>query len=382
MGMLNLPIRIKKLEGLRMKEGEERRLKKWFYKHFLDADTLDFEAEIDRSLTIQENKEILKEKFQTAYKPTKKDIKEELDRQKAQEKKFMNEQERELIKQFKESPIEDLKLKAFEIPAHLVRMVCRGLTNGVMLIGSGGVGKSYTTINIVKEEGKSWEYLDTFTTPLSLYQYLYDHNGQILILDDVYGLMTDPKAVSVLKSALWEANGHRIVSMNTTARENESYPQAFEFTGRIIIISNKINLKEENIKALVTRIPYYEFKFSDKEILSIMKSIVALPYGNTTLEQRQEAFRLIKSMVTGIEEINIRTLITTYKYIMYDKDKARELLKATTHINEDLLVVKEAIERYSDSKSQLEYWTEETGKGRRMFYYKKNQYLKKIGVKK
>ena len=116
-------------------------------------------------------------------------------------------------------------------------------------------------INTIKKEKRDFVYLNTYTTPLALYKYLYDNKDKLIVLDDVMGLFNNEKTLALLKSALWEVDGKRLITMNTTSRLLEGYPLIFEFKGQVIFLSNRIK-ENEHITALLSRTEKYIIDFT------------------------------------------------------------------------------------------------------------------------
>lgn len=361
--------------------------KKWYLKAFKEAHenrTIDVFAEYDRKLNIAENKNLFLGKFNALLNS---DYKLELQAKQTQkaEEKFkieqlnkIKEEEKKLIKEWKKSDFEEINIKSFDVPKHFLKMLCRGFCNSVVLVGEGGIGKSYLTINILKEEKQDFEYLNTHTSPLELYKWIYYNKDKVLIFDDVKGLLDNEKSVSILKACLWETDGKRMVTMNTTDRYLQDVPKIFEFKGKMIILANKLNLNDEHLNALITRTNYFELNFSYKEKLRIMSEIMKKPYKNTQLTDRQKALDLlIKNTDITTQDLNFRTLIKTFDYLLYDEKKAENLLISTLKIDENLKLVKELMESAKSVNEQIAEFILKTGKSR-ITYFRYKEQIKKL----
>ena len=349
--------------------------KKWLIKAFGEnIDKVDFESEYDKTLNFDENKNHFTEKFSREFCDEYKEyilLKDEKAKEQAQKEIMQNQvkkQEKELINEWRKSDYQDIDIKSFDIPKHYIQMVCRGICNSCILIGSGGTGKTFMTINILKKEKCNFVYQNTYTTSLELYKYLYDNKDKVIILDDVEGL-DNPKSLAILKSALWETDGKRIITMNTADRVLQEIPKIFEFKGKIIMLSNRLNEKDEHTQALITRSNYYELNFSYKEKLRIMKEITKKEYKNTNLELREKALNLVvKNTDIYTNELNFRTLIKTYDLLLYDKNRAEKLLKATLKINTDIKLITELMKNDKSINEQIEEFRLKTGKSRATYF--------------
>ena len=350
-------------------KGISNKFLNWFYKAFKEnADTLDLNAEYDLDLSLEENKKLFAEKFSSLFCA---EYKEEINLKNAKEveqaqKELMiseiKKEEQKLIENWKKSDYQDIDIKSFDTPRHFIRMLCKGITNSVILVSEGGLGKSYLTINEIKKEKKDFVYQNTYSSPLELYKLLYWNRDKIIIFDDVKGLFEE-KAIAILKACLWETDGKRIATMNTIDRVMEDVPKIFEFKGQIIILANKINLNDVHISALVSRSNYFELNFTYKEKLRIMGEITKKPYKKTDIQLRKKALDLIiKNTDITTEDLNFRTLIKTYDLLLYDEKKAENLLKATIKIDEEVKLVMDLMKSNNSVNEQIAEFRLKTGK--------------------
>ena len=195
-------------------------------------------------------------------------------------------------------------------------------------------------------------------------------------------VMNDEKIINILKGALRENNGKRIVEMHTIERILQETPKRFNFTGHIIIIANKINLKSENVLAIKDRTHYEELDFSYKEMLKIMSNIIKTDFPNTTFDLRKKALELIKE-TTDIttNELNFSTLIRAFDYLNYNPKQAKELLISTLNIDEENKFVYELMKSNEDIETQVIKYKLETAKSRSSFYRIKQQINKELKQK-
>src|SRR5210317_2127960 len=88
--------------------------------------------------------------------------------------------------------------------AHHVRLVARGMSNGLCVYGSrGGLGKTRIVLKTLLEELRRPVILNGHITPLSLYQNLFHNSNELIFLDDCDSLYRNLAALGILRSALW-----------------------------------------------------------------------------------------------------------------------------------------------------------------------------------
>ena len=126
--------------------------------------------------------------------------------------------------------------------AHHVRLVCRGLSNGLFCYGAiGGLGKSKVIAETLSSEQQNYVLLNSHITALSLYATLFHHRtGKVIWLDDCDGLYHDLKILGILRSALWGQNG-RVITYSSS--QLGDLPSSFEFESRLIMTANTIPKK-------------------------------------------------------------------------------------------------------------------------------------------
>ena len=128
----------------------------------------------------------------------------------------------------------------FEFLAKFTKMVANKEIKSLVVLGEGGLGKTFTIDESLNSVGFKKEdlYISKGTsTARGLFETLYDNNGKLIIFDDNDGVFGDDDSSNILKAAL-DSYDHRIITWSAKMNKNSEYPKQFEFTGRIIFISN------------------------------------------------------------------------------------------------------------------------------------------------
>jgi hypothetical protein len=190
-------------------------------------------------------------------------------------------------------------------------MVANGTSPSLIVTGQGGLGKTHTVLETIKEMGlKESEYavFKGFSTARALYNTLYDNNDKVLIFDDYDSVLENKVSINILKSAL-DSYDKREITWNSM-RKNDKYPSKFEFTGRIIFISNKD--KKDIDQALLTRSLVVDLSMTKEEKINRMVSIIRDILPNSPLEDKYEALSFLDNN-DNVVELSLRSLIKVTK---------------------------------------------------------------------
>src|SRR3990167_1167750 len=285
-------------------------------------------------------------------------------------------QEQSLLDSWKQSKYwkESIESESYFEMINYIRMVAMGLSNGAIISGEGGLGKSFTTISILNQENPNYAYTDSYSTPIAFYAWIYKNKTNILVLDDVVGILEDKRGNAYLKSALWEVNGKRIINNMSMKPPIDEFgmpiPDHFEFTGGIIILTNSLNTKKPHIKSILTRVNHNHIIIGFEEKIKIIEKISKKPYGNLSETSRKEIFEFIKQKSSeSTEELNLRTLVKVYNFYEYSrkigsKDLWKRLAMGLLKKDDKLLLMEELEKQEIPVVDKVKKFNELTGMGR------------------
>jgi len=215
----------------------------------------------------------------------------------------------------------------FQFVDQLVSMVATKQTPSCIITGEGGLGKSYTVLESLKNAGlkdisefevgesvpnmKAFRVIKGFSTAKGLYRILFENQNNIVVFDDCDSVLRDVDALNLLKGAL-DSFDKRLITWNTSV-DNDGLPRFFQFKGGVVFISNmpadKIN------QALKSRSMNIDLSMNVDQKLDrmqfIMNSSTFLP--NVPLSYKEDALSVIKDFKNEATELSLRTLITVTK---------------------------------------------------------------------
>lgn len=217
----------------------------------------------------------------------------------------------------------------FQFVDQMVMMLAEGDQASVVLTGPGGLGKSHTVIHslisagyedISNAEGidmsdypevKAFKKVSGYMTPKGLYRELYENRTSVLVFDDIDSILQNEISINILKAAL-DSYSTRIISYKADIKDLD-LPKSFEFTGRVVFISNLSSTKID--QAIISRSLSVDLSMTNSEKIDRMKFL--LTQGNFMPqydpEYKNDALSLIESVKDRVKELSLRTLIQVTK---------------------------------------------------------------------
>ncbi len=276
---------------------------------------------------------------------------------------------------------------------HYILLIARGLSNGLFVVGPGGLGKSHTINKALSEEGINPVLLNSHCTPLALYRTFYfNRTGKVLWLDDCDSIYGNLHILGLLRSALWGI-GQRIITYSSSQLPDD-LPARFVFDSRVIFCANTIPKRNEAFKAVLTRVDTFELTATNEEIIEQMRFLANRGFESLSPEECHEVVSFIEA-AGGTRRLSMRLLEPSWRKYAYALktpnvdwkalvncqldslnagDNTPKPVDSKTH---DLDCLKEAIRQFPASvKDQEKFWGKATGKSRASFYRLKRAFDK------
>jgi hypothetical protein len=217
----------------------------------------------------------------------------------------------------------------FGFVSDMVTMLAIGDQASVIVTGPGGLGKSFTVTQALRQAGlqdvsltedfevgeaiskSAYRVIKGYSTPKGLYRTLYENRNGVIVFDDCDSVLKDPVSLNLLKGAL-DSYSRRIISWRADLRDDD-LPTTFEFKGRVIFISN---LSSNQIdQAIITRSMAVDLSMTPQQKIERMKFILDsdefMPEFPRAM--KLDALNLINSLRDTVKELSLRTLIQVTK---------------------------------------------------------------------
>ena len=236
------------------------------------------------------------------------------------------------VKEAQARPSEFSINQRFDFVTQMVNMVAKASMPSVIITGEGGLGKTYTVLKALERAGlknitdlaefavgtkfnvsKCYRVVKGFSTAKGLYRTLFESNGSTIVFDDCDSILKDDVATNLLKGAL-DSYSKRYISWMADMRDDD-LPKTFEFTGRVIFISNRQMDKID--QAVRTRAMCVDLSMTEQQKIErmevISKSDEFLP--EIPVLHKQAAVAFLKTMVGQVSNMSPRSLIAVSKIV-------------------------------------------------------------------
>ncbi len=198
----------------------------------------------------------------------------------------------------------------------LTRMVGRGVQPSLVVTGMAGMGKTHivknTLIELGLKESSDFVHFKGRATAAGLFITLYQNSDKVIILDDCDSVFKDDDAVNILKAALDSYDTRRISYISSKQLKDEygdPIPAHFEFTGRIIFISNISQNKLD--EAIRSRSFVADISMTTAQLFTRMEQLMGKMETTIPMAAKEQALAIMKDLHSKYEgvAVNLRSFI-------------------------------------------------------------------------
>ena len=268
----------------------------------------------------------------------------------------------------------------------LVEFACDGKLKSLLIYGGPGTGKTFTIMKVIKDKGlvsgKDYVKMSGKASPIKIYETLFMYrNGGMVVFDDLDSMWRNEDATNILKAALdtspvreisWDSNNtaniskmsketqedymarldRQIAGESEPAAEDDEdddysdslddkpkkgkakaakklkFPATFEFTGRVVFISNL--KKEEFDTAIMSRSAKIDMSLTAQEMLKRMRAIIGgLGGDDVPIEKKTELLdHLLHMNKSGeLDQVTMREFIKGMNILRSGAPNWKDLVK-------------------------------------------------------
>lgn len=206
----------------------------------------------------------------------------------------------------------------FDFIGKFTKLAATGIIPGLVVTGSGGLGKTYTVLSTLNKMGLKedtigsvdgdYVFIKGYTTPRNLYTTLFYNNGKTIVFDDCDSSFKDPIGANLFKAAL-DSYERRIISWGAESKDDE-VPSRFEFTGKVIFISNMS--MEKFPQAILSRSMLVDLTLSMEEKVERIEQIFK-EEKRYDKDDKAEVLEFVKINMTKFKDLNLRSAMNVLK---------------------------------------------------------------------
>jgi len=217
----------------------------------------------------------------------------------------------------------------FGFVSDMVTMLAIGDQASVIVTGPGGLGKSFTVTQALRQAGlqdvsltedfevgeaiskNAYRVVRGYSTAKGLYRALYENRNGVLVFDDTDSILRDPVSLNLLKAAL-DSYSRRIITYRADIRDDD-LPQSFEFKGRVVFISNLSSSQID--QAILSRSMVVDLSMTTQQKVDRMRYLIDAPefMPEFSRAMKLDALNLIDDVKDRVRELSLRSLIQCTK---------------------------------------------------------------------
>jgi len=238
----------------------------------------------------------------------------------------------------------------FDMLRDMTKAVKKGAVRAMIVSGPPGVGKSHGVEEVLARyetmeslgAGKKFEVVKGAMSPIGLYVKLFNFKDKdnVIVFDDCDAVFEEPLALNILKAAL-DSKKKRTIHWNTDSFKlrNEGVPDAFEFQGSAIFITNldfrdvKSKKIRSHLEALESRCHYMDLTIkTEREKMLRIEQVIRdgmLDTYKLSDEIKDEIIDFVDINKKRLRELSLRTVLKVADLAVAFPDKWEAMAENT-----------------------------------------------------
>jgi hypothetical protein len=235
----------------------------------------------------------------------------------------------EKVEETDEQVVERIR-ERFDMLKDMTKAVKKGDVRAMIVSGPPGVGKSHGVEEVLERYdtlaalggATKYEVVKGAMSPIGLYVKLFNYKDKdnVLVFDDCDAIFEEPLALNILKAAL-DSKKKRTIHWNTDSFKlrNEGVPDAFEFQGSAIFITNldfrdvKSKKIRSHLEALESRCHYMDLTIkSERDKMLRIAQVIQdgmLDTYKLSDEVKTEIIDFVDINKKRLRELSLRTVL-------------------------------------------------------------------------
>jgi hypothetical protein len=249
--------------------------------------------------------------------------------------------------------------------------------HALIIEGPAGYGKTTAVDDALLVAGVKGVHLGAYSTPLNLFNFLYENRQSVLIIDDCAGLFNDQNSMAILKAATWGQGQGRTIRWGSTS--SKAAIDEFVFHGKLIIICNSFPGTPDAEAVRSRSFPYkIDVTVNRAKELLVNASNDKKWYPDTEKANLVAKFVVSRLNQNTLPQISYRTLQMGYELAMHNQDTWQLLLGAMIQVKPEnpKQLIRKLTKEDLKVKDQLEKFEKATGLKRRTFF----KYRKELNI--
>ncbi len=208
------------------------------------------------------------------------------------------------------------------------RKVAAGAFNSLFISGRAGTGKTFNVEKAMNDEGliegEDWVKVSGATSVIMMFKTMYQYRNNVIVFDDADAVFRDENGRNILKAALDTKKVRNISYLKKlemlfdpkdfdndpqgmyNAIESGKIPNKFDFSGRVIFISNLPKDKADPDGAIRSRSILIDVNPDDATLMERMRIILPhLEPRDMPISEKEEIYEFMKKA----KDVSMRTFV-------------------------------------------------------------------------